>query len=70
MKSVLLYSLGDPDVIYRSINIVCAKEALPQFPLFYTVINLIDIAIQNFYDRNGSLGLNHHYKNELRNFID
>ena len=56
-KTVKLYTTGDPKVFYFTVNSAFSKEYYEHFPILYPLVNLMDIAIRNFYDVSANLDL-------------
>ena len=56
-QAVKLYISNDSKVIFRTINNLLNRELHVQFPIVFTLVNLIDIGFTNVNDIQGSLNL-------------
>jgi len=56
-KSIQMYTLINPKLIYFTSNSLFAKEYETKFPILYPLMNLIEFGISNYYDVSGSLNV-------------
>ena len=56
-KAVEMYTHIYPKLVYFTVNSLFAKGFHAKFPLLFPLINLIDVAITNYYDVYGCLNV-------------